>query len=473
MSSVQEAPFGQSPNFITVDEHVPQRNLYELCKEFGAIFSKTFCLASNKKFKNAFCIVQLLDKTESAEYFMFVREGQIGETGTQRMTPFGHDVGEAVEKFNSFCETKVKVEKYQEIEIVCDDPSISQDQIVKVKQLSPPLLRLLHELFGNKTPDQIAQVGYNLKVLLPLGKLSPGQLKKAKDTLGLMVREYANPEGGDKLKLAELNDDFYSQVPHNLLGRSITEFVLKTRTEVASKLELIELLTILQGQPTPSPEALKHLTEEQRWYLRMNNEINALDPASDDYKMVEKYFETSKDYLQYKLLHVYSLKREIEHKRFRKSLWNRMLLWHGSNIEFFGSILATGLRVPPPDVSRGSLFGKGVYFADMVGKAGAYCAFNKNGVGAMLLCEVALGDEDRFLKPNYISNLPSGTHSAMGLGLRGPNPKNEIEHKDGYRVPFGPAEKSVYTYSSLGLNEYIVYKTDQIKQRFLILMTMK
>ena len=41
----------------------------------------------------------------------------------------------------------------------------------------------------------------------------------------------------------------------------------------------------------------------------------------------------------------------------------------------------------------GYMFGKGIYFADMVTKSANYCWTSRsNNTGLMLLCEVALGD---------------------------------------------------------------------------------
>ena len=41
----------------------------------------------------------------------------------------------------------------------------------------------------------------------------------------------------------------------------------------------------------------------------------------------------------------------------------------------------------------GYMFGKGVYFADMVSKSANYCCTTRsNNTGLLLLCDVALGD---------------------------------------------------------------------------------
>ena len=50
---------------------------------------------------------------------------------------------------------------------------------------------------------------------------------------------------------------------------------------------------------------------------------------------------------------------------------NRMLLWHGSRLTNWVGILSKGLRIAPPEAPvTGYMFGKGVYFADMVSQCG-------------------------------------------------------------------------------------------------------
>ena len=47
-----------------------------------------------------------------------------------------------------------------------------------------------------------------------------------------------------------------------------------------------------------------------------------------------------------------------------------MLLWHGSRLTNWVGILSKGLRIAPPEAPvTGYMFGKGVYFADMVSDA--------------------------------------------------------------------------------------------------------
>ena len=88
------------------------------------------------------------------------------------------------------------------------------------------------------------------------------------------------------------------------------------------------------------------------------------------------------------------------------------------------------------------MFGKGVYFADMVSKSANYCCTSKmNNIGLMLLCEVALGDMvEKFGADYYASNLPPGKHSTKGMGRTAPNEGQNIGDAwvpNGVGVPTG------------------------------------
>ena len=61
------------------------------------------------------------------------------------------------------------------------------------------------------------------------------------------------------------------------------------------------------------------------------------------------------------------------------------------------------------------MFGKGVYFADMVSKSANYCfAGRSNPTGLMILCEVAVGNTHDLKQSSFITQLPKGKHSTKG-----------------------------------------------------------
>lgn len=113
----------------------------------------------------------------------------------------------------------------------------------------------------------------------------------------------------------------------------------------------------------------------------------------------------------------------MENTRYRKDIGNKQLLWHGSRLTNFVGILSQGLRIAPPEAPvTGYMFGKGVYFADMVTKSANYCFTNPtSNTGLMLLCEVALGDVNEKYYADYYANLlPPGKFSTKGCGKTAP-----------------------------------------------------
>ena len=92
-----------------------------------------------------------------------------------------------------------------------------------------------------------------------------------------------------------------------------------------------------------------------------------------------------------------------------------------------------GLRIAPPEAPvTGYMFGKGIYFADMVSKSANYChASYENPRGLALLAEVALGKMHECKGAEYIEKLPTGFHSCKGLGGTEPNPKDDLVLENG------------------------------------------
>jgi len=98
------------------------------------------------------------------------------------------------------------------------------------------------------------------------------------------------------------------------------------------------------------------------------------------------------------------------------------------------------------------MFGKGVYFADMVTKSANYCFTNRsNNTGLMLLCEVALGEMNEKKHADYYANLlPVGKSSTKGLGKTAPLSGKTVEGE--VYVPMGKGDNTGINDSSLLYN---------------------
>lgn len=112
------------------------------------------------------------------------------------------------------------------------------------------------------------------------------------------------------------------------------------------------------------------------------------------------------------------------------------------------------------------MFGKGVYFADMVSKSANYCCTSRqSNTGILLLCEVALGKHNELYSADYNAGdrlKAVNAHSTKGLGRTVPNPKEFVE-LDGVTVPCGKGIEAKLDQGYLQYNEYIVYDVSQIK----------
>lgn len=84
------------------------------------------------------------------------------------------------------------------------------------------------------------------------------------------------------------------------------------------------------------------------------------------------------------------------------------MLWHGSRLSNYVGILSEGLKIAPFEApATGYMFGKGIYFAEIVSKSANYCRPKDNSEGLMLLCEVALGQmNDKYAADFTAHNLP-------------------------------------------------------------------
>ncbi|ODN00092.1 Poly [ADP-ribose] polymerase 1 [Orchesella cincta] len=204
------------------------------------------------------------------------------------------------------------------------------------------------------------------------------------------------------------------------------------------------------------------------YYNTLNAEIDILEAHSEEFKIIKKYLMNT---------HVFKVIRKGENKRYRpfKDLHNRRLLWHGSRITNFAGIVSQGLRIAGGPVS-GYMFGKGIYFADMVSKSANYCNTSRdNPTGLLLLCEVALGDMHELKQAkDTISKPPKPNHSVKGLGQTEPDPKETHTFSDGVMVPYGkPVTSKAAQNSALLYNEYIVYDIAQVNIKYLLRVNFK
>jgi poly [ADP-ribose] polymerase len=321
--------------------------------------------------------------------------------------------------------------------------------------------------------NQMKEIGYDAS-RMPLGKLSKNAIQKGYEILKELSEAIEKKKS--KSVLSDLSGQFYSYIPHNFGFKQMSEFIIETKDEVKKKLEMlgsledIQVATKLLDQGSGSEDSLIDAN-----YGKLKCDITPIDRKSETFKIVQEYIDnthgTTHRTFGLEIEDLFELDREGEKERYTKDIHNKQLLWHGSRLTNYVGIISQGLRIAPPEAPvTGYMFGKGVYFADMVSKSANYCFTNPtNNTGLMILCEVALGNcNDKLQADYYAANLPPNKHSTKGLGKNIPDPSHTKTIDGDVLVPLGKQVDAKVPNTVLLYNEFIVYDIKQIKMKYLL-----
>jgi poly [ADP-ribose] polymerase len=464
---------------------------------FDAMLNQTNVGENNNKFY----VIQVLEADTGGKYMVYNRWGRVGVKGQDKL--FGPFVScdEAISEFeskffdktkNQWCDRHTFIlypKKYTWLEMDYEgDKSSKQEQIEKkeiesIVKHQPRQSKLDNRLAQfislicnvSMMKQQMMEIGYNAEKL-PLGKLSKSTILKGYEVLK-RISIAIEQRNRDKV-LEQLSSEFYTVVPHDFGFKKMRGFIIDTPQKLKQKLEMVEAL----GEIELATKLLNDDIEEEEdplysHYQRLRCNILPLDGDSEDVVLIKRYLSNThaKTHSSYtiEILQVFKVSRDDEDERFEKfhTSKNRMLLWHGSRLTNWTGILSQGLRIAPPEAPvTGYMFGKGVYFADMVSKSANYCYPSRSSpIGVLLLCEVALGDMVELRESDYhADNLPTGKLSTKGVGQTAPDPSEFCSLPDGVVVPLGTPKMQSATRASLLYNEFIVYNVEQIRMRYVL-----
>lgn len=449
-------------------------------------YTVTLGLTDIQSKKNSYYKLQILKHDHQEKYHLFRSWGRIGTTiGGNKLE--GMPLEDCIQEFESLYEEKtgnqwqnrehfVKMPKFMyPIDIDHGDQEVaSLDSDIK-SNLEEPIQNLMRLIFDVAEMKKV-MLEFEIDMdKMPLGKLSKKQIEKAYAVL-TELQEILKKSSIDRTTLIDASNRFYTLIPHNF-GISGPK-VLETSEEIKNKCDMLDALLEMEV----AYNLLCDKTDEKEnpldsHYKQLKTDINVLTKTSEEFKMIEKYVKNTHaaTHMQYTLEidEVFVIKRHGEEQRFKpfKKLPNRKLLWHGSRTTNYAGILSQGLRIAPPEAPvTGYMFGKGIYFADMVSKSANYCCtHSQNPTGLLLLCEVALGNMYEKYQAEYIEKLPKGKHSTVGRGETHPDPQKVHKTEDGVEVPYGKGVPANHNKTSALLyNEYIVYDVAQVKVRYLV-----
>lgn len=229
--------------------------------------------------------------------------------------------------------------------------------------------------------------------------------------------------GDAQERFVDLTGNYYTLIPYNEQAS-----VICTYEQVTAEVRNLKGLFAIVQSYNLIHELINNKMSIIDRYYRLNMEIMPMSRTSFEFKLLEDFAKVSNyqpnDEYVLEIDDIFKLSRRGERFERLDQYGNRYLLWHGSFLSNFVSILRHGLRIAPNEVPRlGKKFGKGIYFADMISKSAKFCVTGKeNRTGLILLCEVALGDVDECIetihnnKANCLYELPQNKHSAKRIG---------------------------------------------------------
>ncbi|OMJ74000.1 hypothetical protein SteCoe_23903 [Stentor coeruleus] len=463
-----------------VDVECPKAKDCHVYEEGATVWTVTLNQADLGHNANKYYIIQLLQSDASQNtYYVWNRWGRVGYSGQNALKgPFG-DLNRAKMDYQSKLRDKTRG-GYIEVQIVYGEenepkpePPKAQKGKKKTEEVKSKLNQnvsdLVNLIFDLKSINRtLAEIGYDSKKM-PLGKLSTVTIKQGLEVLKTIENALSLKRTHE---LESLSSRFYSLIPHDFGFQKMSNFIINSNEKVKQKVEMLESLADMKIA-TNILEATVSGSPVDSHYEKLNCKITPLEKKDPIYDMLVQYVKNTHgdthSYYTLTVEDIFKIEKPGEKEKFTEKIPNHMLLWHGSRLTNWVGILSQGLRIAPPEAPvSGYMFGKGVYFADMVSKSANYCFTSKdNNTGILLLCEVAVGNFNPKIHSDYnAANLPKGKNSTKGCGLCAP-PEKSYKKFEGYSIPMGPGEKVTLNGGYLQYNEYIVYDTKQIKMKFL------
>ncbi|XP_057662049.1 poly [ADP-ribose] polymerase [Diorhabda carinulata] len=437
--------------------------------------------------KNSYYKLQVLEHDKKNAYWLFRSWGRIGTTiGNHKLESMG-TLQEALMQFRDLYKEKTGNDwdnrenfkkmpgKLYPIEMdYGEEEALKLDITDSESKLPVQVQDLVRMIFDINSMKKLMMEFELDTEKMPLGKLSKSQIQKAFGVLS-ELQTLIN-EKAERSRFIDASNRFYTFIPHSFGIEDPP--ILDDPEVIKQKILMLDSLTELEvAYNLMKSSGSEHTVDS--YYNQLNTELQVLERGTEEFSIINEYVQNTHaaTHDNYELIidEVFTVKRQGEDKRYKpfRKLPNRKLLWHGSRVTNYAGILSQGLRIAPPEAPvTGYMFGKGIYFADMVSKSANYCCTDSaNPKGLMLLCDVALGNMYERLKADYITKLPKGMHSCKGVGRTHPDPS--IVKKIGdVEVPVGKGVPSQQS-SSLLYNEYIVYDVAQVNVKYLLKMHFK
>ncbi|CAF1916114.1 unnamed protein product [Brassica napus] len=448
-----------------LDQWIPDhvKSEYHGDDVYDAMLNQTNVRDNNNKF----FVLQVLVSDNKKTYMVHFRWGRVGVKGQSKLDGPYDSCDPAIEIFSNKFYDKTRNDWSDRKEFILHPKSYAWLEVDYGKEENDSVVNDITKSSSKVKRDELK---LDPQVAKFISLICNGY--EVLQRISEMIERY------DRARLEELSGEFYTVIPHDFGFKKMSQFVIDTPQKLKQKIEMVEALGEIEF--ATKLLSIDHGLKDDPLYYhyqQLNCELTPVGADSEEFSMVAKYMENTHAKADsgytVEIIQLFRASRAVEADRFQQfsSSKNRMLLWHGSRLTNWVRILSQGLQIAPREAPlTGYRFGKGVYFADMFSKSANYCYANSgSNDGVLLLCEVALGDVNELIYPDYeADNLPTGKLSTKGVGKTAPNSSEAKTLEEGVVVPLGKPEDHSSTMGMLLYNEYIVYNTEQIKMRYVI-----
>ena len=486
-----------------VDIFVPHREKYRVVVDntdgfaFTAMLNQTNLADNNNKF----FLIQALERLDGTGFATWFRWGRVGYAGQTNLTD--HDsldsaIGTFKAKFADktsnewsskiFKSFKPQTKKYTLLAVETLTQAVASDgsaEIVKVEyeetKLEKPVYDLIKLISSKEMFESELEIAGIDLTKMPLGTISAVMIKEGYKILKQIEAELLRTAGARSEELKELSSKFYTVIPHNFRFKKMISFIINSSAKVRDKIELLETLEAVKEGVEIKFEPKLHVksnpVDEQ--YARLGKSLILVNPSSEEHAIINRYKDNtqgSTHAFHTSIRNIYKIESPILPKKQKKTDNNTTLLWHGSRLTNWMSILSQGLKIAPPEAPHsGYMFGKGIYTADCFSKAAQYCYASEHmqsRTGLLVLCEVDLGRSVELFSANYdAANLMGAQYaSTKGCGKHAPS-NAEFGMLGDAKVPRGELETvsdELQKQRSLLYNEFIVYDPARVRMKYLV-----
>ncbi|CAM4358358.1 unnamed protein product [Lepidochelys olivacea] len=282
-------------------------------------------------------------------------------------------------------------------------------------------------------------------LLEPVNNISLNDVSKGEGIL-LQIKNAMN-EGTAAMALKAMMMEFYRIIRHKSgIDYNITKKLLSSKQDLCQLIR--DMLNVCEtSMSSPNPPSLAK-------YRALRCKIQAINPKSEEFLNVkQQVLKNNHSDCPVKVLQIFRVGRISETAEFLSSLGNVQSLFHASSVRNFVGILSRGLLLPKIVVEDHGMertdvgnLGSGIYFSDSISTSIKYSLPSEmDGTRLLAVCNVALGTcLDLYKKDLSLTNAPSGYDSVHGV------------------------RKTANIYSDFEDDEFVVYKTCQVKMRYIV-----